>query len=345
MNSIAVVILNYNGEGLLRQFLPSVVANSSAATVIVVDNGSTDSSVKLVHDSFPSVKLITFKSNLGYCGGYNEALKVIDHDLVVLLNSDVEVTPNWLQSPLALFQSNTKIAAIQPKILAQKQKTHFEYAGAGGGFIDLMGYPYCRGRLFNHLEQDSGQYNNQIPVFWASGACLFIRREAYLKAGGLDADFFAHMEEIDLCWRLHRLGHQVWFDGYSTVFHVGGGTLSTGSPRKTYFNFRNGLTLIVKNLAPGELRWKLPFRIMLDWAAAANFLLHGFGGSALAVFRAHWHFILGLKKDVAKRKALWSIGFHVEPGLIRQKMIVVDYFLKGKRTFDEFENPPVKNPK
>ena len=339
MTNVAVVILNFNGEKLLAQFLPSVMEHSGRAKVIVVDNGSSDGSLTLIEEKFPAIQIIAFKQNLGFCGGYNEALKLITEPIVVLLNSDVEVTANWLKSPVQLFDRDVNIVAIQPKILAQKNKTHFEYAGAGGGFIDLMGYPYCRGRMFNTLEQDNGQYNDQTSVFWASGACLFIRREKYLEAGGLDADFFAHMEEIDLCWRLHRLGHQVWYDGHSTVYHIGGGTLTKGSPRKTFFNFRNGLTLLVKNLPPGELKWKLPLRLVLDWAAALNFLVNGFGGSAWAVLRAHYNFIRGLTKDMKKRKALKQLGFYVAPDLIRQKMIVVDYFLRGKRTFTEIKNP------
>jgi GT2 family glycosyltransferase len=339
MTNIAVVILNFNGEKLLAQFLPSVVAHSNDTKVIVIDNGSTDGSVKLITEKFPTIQVIAFKQNLGFCGGYNEALKLIKEPIVVLLNSDVEVTAGWLKSPLQLFEQELGIAAIQPKILAHKNKTHFEYAGAGGGFIDLMGYPFCRGRIFNTLEPDNGQYNDQMPVFWASGACLFIRREKYLEAGGLDSDFFAHMEEIDLCWRLHRLGHQIWYDGQSKVYHVGGGTLSQGSSRKTFLNFRNGLTLLVKNLAPGELKWKLPLRLMLDWVAALNFLLHGFGGSAWAVLRAHTSFTAGLGKDLKKRKELKLLGFNISAGLIRQKMVVVDYFLKGKRTFTQLKNP------
>ena len=317
-----------------NSFLPwrSIVQQ---AEVIVVDNGSTDGSIRLLKTNFPSVQRIEFKQNLGYCGGYNEALKQLNHQIVVLLNSDVEVTANWLQSPIQLFEQNQTIAALQPKILSQKNKAYFEYAGAGGGFIDLMGYPFCRGRIFNTLEEDKGQYNNQLPIFWASGACLFVKREKYLEAGGLDADFFAHMEEIDLCWRLHRLGNDVWYDGNSTVYHVGGATLAQGSPRKTFFNFRNGLTLLVKNLAPGELQWKLPLRLVLDWAAALNFLINGFGGSAWAVLRAHGHFFKGLRKDMSKRKQLKQLGFHVATGLIRQKMVIVDYFLKGRRTFNE----------
>lgn len=339
MTNVAVVILNFNGEKLLDQFLPSVIQHSDQAKIIVVDNGSTDGSVQILKTKFPGVQLIEFKKNLGFCGGYNEALKQIDHPIVVLLNSDVEVTAGWLESPTRLFASNATIAAVQPKILAQKHKTEFEYAGAGGGFIDLMGYPYCRGRIFNSLEKDMGQYNDQRPVFWASGACMFIRREKYLEAGGLDEDFFAHMEEIDLCWRLHRLGNQVWYDGSSTVYHVGGGTLSQGSPRKTFLNFRNGLTLLVKNLSPGELKWKLPLRLILDWAAALNFLANGFAGSAWAVLRAHVNFIVGLGKDLKKRTALKPIGFAVEPGLIRQKIIVADYFLRRNRNFSELKNP------
>ncbi len=325
MTNVAVVILNFNGEKLLEQFLPSVLQHSGEAKIIVVDNGSSDDSIQLLKTKFQSVQLIEFNQNFGFCGGYNEALKQLNYPIVVLLNSDVEVTAGWLLSPLQLFERNASIVAVQPKILAQKNKTHFEYAGAGGAFIDLMGYPYCRGRIFNTLEKDTGQYNDQLPVFWASGACLFVRREKYLEAGGLDVDFFAHMEEIDLCWRLHRLGNQVWYDGNSTVYHVGGGTLSQGSPRKTFLNFRNGLTLLVKNLSPGELKWKLPLRLMLDWAAALNFLVHGFAGSAWAVLRAHANFIGGLGKDMKKRTALKAIGFLVEPGLIRQKGLQVGH--------------------
>ncbi len=340
MTPVAVVILNFNGEKLLQQFLPSVIEHSSQAKIIVVDNGSTDSSVSLLKKSFPKVDLLLFEKNLGYSGGYNTALTKIDSEIVVLLNSDVEVTRDWLTSPLKLLNSNSNVVAVQPKILAYHQKNQFEYAGAAGGFIDTMGYPFCRGRIFNTVEKDKGQYNDLIEIFWASGACLFIKKDKYLEVGGLDVDFFAHMEEIDLCWRLHRAGFSIFYDGESVVYHVGGATLAAGSPRKVFFNFKNGLTLLIKNLPAGELVYKFPLRIFLDWAAALDFLLHGFGRSCLAVLKAHVYFFAGMGNDFSKRKKWSHLGFSVKPTLILNKMIVVDYFLKGKR-----EYPDVKNPK
>ena len=207
MTSVAVVVLNFNGEKLLDQFLPSVVKHSGDAEVIIVDNGSTDQSVSLVKNKFPTVTLLEFKKNHGYCGGYNLALAQLNHSVAVLLNSDVEVTKDWLGSPIKMLESNPDVVAVQPKILSYLEKDKFEYAGAAGGFLDVMGYPFCRGRVFQTVEKDEGQYDDSIPIFWASGACLIIRREAYLKAGGLDEDFFAHMEEIDICWRMQLIGH------------------------------------------------------------------------------------------------------------------------------------------
>ena len=232
--TVAVVILNYNGEKLLPQFLPSVIENSGDARVVVVDNGSTDNSVQLIKNTFPQVELIEFKENFGFCGGYNKAISMMDADVVVLLNSDVEVTKNWLASPIQLLHTNPKIAAVQPKILSYQNKNQFEYAGAAGGFIDSLGYPFCRGRIFQSVESDEGQYNDQTQIFWATGACLIIKKDIYTKLGGLDENFFAHMEEIDLCWRINRSGLRVYHDGMSTVYHLGGGTLSAESPRKIY---------------------------------------------------------------------------------------------------------------
>jgi GT2 family glycosyltransferase len=335
----AVVILNYNGEKLLPQFLPSVIENSKEARVIVVDNGSTDASVSILKQSFPQIELITFEKNFGFCGGYNRAIESIQADVIVLLNSDVEVTPGWLHSPLQLLGSNKKIAAIQPKILSYQNKKQFEYAGAGGGFIDGWGYPFCRGRIFQTLENDEGQYNDQIQVFWASGACLIIRREQYLALGGLDESFFAHMEEIDLCWRLNRAGYSIYYDGKSTVYHLGGGTLSAGSPRKVYFNFKNGLTLLLKNLPAGQLIYKLPIRFLLDWVAALRFLIGGSVQNCLAIFKAHIYFILDLGASLTNRK-LWSkLGYLVSPELILNKLVIVEYFLKGKTTYARIKSP------
>ena len=340
MTTVAVVILNYNGAKLLRQFLPSVIEHSGQANVIVVDNGSTDSSVSLLRESFPQVDLIFHQQNLGYCGGYNAAIAAIKADVVVLLNSDVEVTPNWLVSPVRLLESDPGIVAVQPKILSFHNKQQFEYAGAGGGFIDLLGYPFCRGRIFQTLEHDEGQYNDQLKVFWASGACLIIRREKYVEAGGLDEDFFAHMEEIDLCWRLNRAGYAVYYDGQSTVYHVGGGTLSAGSPRKVYFNFKNGLSLLVKNLPGLELAYKLPCRVALDWIAAFQFLLSGSGQSFLAVLKSHAFSSIGVFRDLSKRKSWSRHGFGVNGGLILNKLIVFQYFVRGNKYY-----PAIKNPK
>jgi len=339
MTNVAVVILNFNGEKLLPQFLPSVLAYSGQAKIIVVDNCSTDGSVSLLKKSFPQIELILFKKNLGYCGGYNAALAEINSEIVVLLNSDVEVTMDWLQSPLQLLESQSNIVAVQPKILSYHHKNKFEYAGAAGGFIDTMGYPFCRGRIFKTLETDEGQFNDQAEIFWASGACLFIKKEKYVAVGGLDEDFFAHMEEIDLCWRLHRAGYSVYFDGNSTVYHVGGGTLTTGSPRKVYFNFKNGLSLLLKNLPANELVYKMPFRIILDWVAALDFLFHGLGGSCLAVLKAHASFFSGLANDLKKRKSWKKLGFAVSQGKILKKLIIVDYFLQGRTTYTEIKNP------
>jgi GT2 family glycosyltransferase len=221
MNKIAVVILNYNGEKLLQQFLPSVLEHSKIATVIVADNASPDQSLEILKSQFPSVKVIALDKNYGFCGGYNRALKQVEAEYFVLLNSDVEVTPNWLDPIIDLFDSDPSIAAAQPKILSYHQKTHFEYAGAGGGFIDSLGYPFCRGRLFDFTEIDKGQYNDTREIFWATGACMVIRSKIYIDLGGLDEDFFTHMEEIDLCWRIQRAGYKVMYLGQSSVYHVG----------------------------------------------------------------------------------------------------------------------------
>lgn len=339
MISVAVVILNFNGEKLLQQFLPSVIKYSQSANIIVVDNGSTDDSLSILKNLFPQVLVIPFSKNLGFCGGYNQAIAKVEDEIVVLLNSDVEVTEGWLLSPIGLLERNPTIAAVQPKILSFNNKTYFEYAGAGGGFIDSLGYPFCRGRIFDTIEKDKGQYNDQVPVFWASGACMFIRRKTFLALGGLDEDFFAHMEEIDLCWRLNRAGYSILYDGNSTVFHVGGGTLSSGSPRKTFLNFKNGLTLLIKNLSPNELIFKLPFRIALDWAAAIDFIVHGYGGSGLAVFKAHIHFLVGILNDFSKRKKWSHLGYQTAQGLIVNKWIVGGYFLRGHKHYSEIKNP------
>jgi GT2 family glycosyltransferase len=305
----AVVILNYNGEKFLREFLPSVLAHSADAKIIVADNGSTDLSVDVLKQKFPLVELIQLGNNYGFCGGYNRALKQVEAAYYVLLNSDVEVTPGWLTPIINLLDENPDIAAAQPKILAYNERNHFEYAGAAGGFIDSLGYPFCRGRVFNETEKDLDQYNDEREIFWATGACLVIRSNVYHALEGLDEDFFAHMEEIDLCWKIQRAGHKVFYCGTSAVYHVGAGTLSRANPRKTYYNFRNGLSLVYKHWSTGELVWKLPVRILLDYVAALKFLASGKVGDARAVFRAHYHFIKKSGKNRAKRRALRKYPF------------------------------------
>lgn len=302
MTEVAVVILNYNGKKFLQQFLPSVIRFSAQSEIIVADNGSTDDSVEFLKSEYQSqVRVINIDKNRGYCGGYNYALKQVDTKYYVLLNSDVEVTENWIAPIISLFESNPKIAAAQPKIKSFHEKNKFEYAGAAGGFVDTLGYPFCRGRIFNHLEEDHDQYNDTRQVFWATGACLFVRATAFHEMDGLDEDFFAHMEEIDLCWRLNRAGYKIYYCGSSTVYHVGGGTLSKSNPRKTQLNFRNGLSLLMKHLPSHELWWKLPLRLALDWLAALLFLLRGAPADSLAVFKAHVDFIVRLRKDFRKR--------------------------------------------
>jgi GT2 family glycosyltransferase len=335
MNEVAVVILNYNGKKFLEQFLPTVISHSEGAVIVVADNGSSDDSVDFIRSFFPSVQLICIKRNLGFCGGYNFALKQVAATYYVLLNSDVEVTSGWLQPVVSLFKSNPNIAAIQPKILSFRHKTEFEYAGAAGGFIDALGYPFCRGRIFNKLEKDQGQFNNTLPIFWATGACHFVRSSIFHDMGGLDEDYFAHMEEIDFCWRLKRAGYQIYFEGNSTVYHVGGGTLSSSSPKKTYLNFRNGLSLIFKHLPTSELIWKLPLRVVLDWAAALKFLLQPSPRDFVAVFQAQFDFLKNIRVDISKRRRLASKLDNFKVTQIYPHWLVVDYFLLGKSKFNQ----------
>ncbi len=336
MMKVAVVILNFNGKELLQKFLPSVVRFSPSAKIILADNHSADGSVEMVRKEFPLIEIISIPENRGFCGGYNYALQKIEAEYYVLLNSDVEVTTGWIEPIIELFERDKTIGAVQPKILSYHHKNQFEYAGAGGGFIDTLGYPFCRGRIFNALEEDQGQFNDTLPVFWASGACLFIRSSLFHNAGRLDEDFFAHMEEIDLCWRLQKLGFKIYFQGNSTVYHVGGGTLSTSSPKKTYFNFKNGLSLILKNMSGSELVYKLPLRILLDWVAAVKFLLQGSGKDSLAVMKAHVNFLKGIRKDFAKRDR------NVPKALpIYHRSIAFDHFVLRKNKFGDlrFNNP------
>lgn len=334
MSATAVVILNYNGRALLEKFLPSVVAFSPHARVIVADNASTDDSLAWLEKHFPNVERIAMNENRGFCGGYNLALQQVQADRYVLLNSDVEVTAGWLEPLNEVLDQQADVAAVQPKVLAEKQRDHFEYAGAAGGMMDTLGYPFCRGRLFYHTEKDEGQYDDDRQIFWSSGACMMIRSEWYHKMGGLDEDFFAHMEEIDLCWRLQRAGQKIYYTSRSRVFHVGGGTLTASNPRKTYFNFRNGLSLIYNNLSAAELVLKFPLRLVLDWVAALKFILAGTVRDGFAVLRAHAHFFSHFGREISRRKRSSGFGYR-RPATQYSGWVVWDFFILGKRKATE----------
>lgn len=288
MIKVAVVILNWNGADMLRKFLPSVVkcTNPDLAEVYVADNGSTDNSIDMLKSEFPSVGLISFKENYGFAGGYNKVMEYVKAEYVVLLNSDVEVTERWIEPVLAYMELHDDVAACQPKILSFHDKSKFEYAGASGGFIDKYGYPFCRGRVFDSLETDNGQYDTPTDVFWASGAAMFVRRKVYMEVGGLDSRFFAHMEEIDLCWRLLSRGYRLVCVPGSKVYHVGGATLKKENPRKTYLNFRNNLLMLYKNLPSDELTRIMSVRSLLDYLAVIFYILKFDFSNAKAVIKA-----------------------------------------------------------
>jgi GT2 family glycosyltransferase len=290
--SVTVLILNYNGIRYLKRFLPSVLGTRYPYfDVVVADNASTDGSQVYLRECYPQVTLLEFAENFGFADGNNRALQACKGDYIVLLNSDVEVHPGWLSPLVHLAEENPKVAAIQPKILAENNRGSFEYAGAAGGFIDMLGYAFCRGRVLQHTELDLGQYDSPKPVFWATGACLFLRAATIRQTGLFDPRYFAHYEEIDLCWRLQNSGFEVWVQPNSVVYHVGGGTLPQGSPRKTFLNFRNSLATLWKNLPPEERAWKLVVRLGLDWVAAAKELATGKPKIAAAILKAHWGFV------------------------------------------------------
>jgi len=334
---IAVVILNWNGKQLLAQFLPKVISCSPGTTVIVADNASTDDSVNFVTTTFPEVRVIVNSSNSGYAGGYNEALKQVDADFFVLLNSDIEVTPNWIPPIIELFEKDNSVAAIQPKILSFDKKTHFEYAGASGGYLDKLGFPFCRGRIFEMLEEDNGQYNQVHEIFWASGACLFVKASVFRICGGFDESFFAHMEEIDLCWRMKNQGWRILVQPASTVYHIGGGTLAKQNWKKTYLNFRNNLELIYKNIEDKFLIRSLFLRMMLDGVAAFKFLFSNGPLHFYAIIRAHLHFYRMLPQIGKKRKKLKTIEKVRNTKGVYMGAIVVDYFIRNKKKFSQLD--------
>ena len=338
MANVAVVILNYNGAQFLEQFLPSVIEHSQVAEIIIADNASTDSSLKFLKGNYPDLRLIQFEENLGYTGGYNAAINQLDHDYCVLLNSDIEVTSNWIEPVVDYMEKKPDVAACQPKILDYNDKEKFEYAGASGGFIDTMGFPYCRGRVFDTLETDKGQYDDTTAITWATGACMFVRTADFKKAGGFDVDFFAHMEEIDLCWRFRLMGRSLFCIPESQVYHVGGGTLNKINPRKTYLNFRNNLSLLFKNESSFNLFWKLPLKFVLDWAGAIKLGLSQSWGHAWAVLKAQVDFLIMLPENVKKRKRINRT--HVSKIQNSSFLLPYQYFVKGKNTFDKLHQKP-----
>ena len=327
LKKIAVVILNWNGAKLLEQFLPSVISFSDEATIYVADNASTDTSIEVIQNQFPSVKIIQNTGNFGFAKGYNEALKFVEEEYYALVNSDIEVTENWLAPILNIFETQPETAIIQPKLLDFKKKTHFEYAGGAGGFIDKFGYPFCRGRIFDTVEEDKNQYDDEMEIFWATGACFFIRKEVYRKLNGFDDDFFAHQEEIDLCWRAFNLGYKIKYTSKSIVYHVGGATLNEGNPRKTFLNFRNSLLMLTKNLPKNQLFPILFMRLCLDGLAGIQFILKGKFKHFWAIIEAHFTFYHLVFQFYKKRNTTQKSNYY------KINSIVYRYFIKNGKVF------------
>ncbi len=340
MSKTAVVILNWNGRALLEKFLPVVLQNSAhkGVEVIVADNASSDDSIPFLQQSFPSVRVIALDRNYGFAGGYNQALKQVDADYYLLLNSDVAPEKDWLLPLIEAMDTQPLLGACMPKIRAYHEPGKFEYAGAAGGYIDVFGYPFCRGRILDKIETDEGQYDDSLPVFWATGAALMIRANQYHEAGGLDESFFAHMEEIDLCWRLKNIGYEIRVYPASEVMHVGGATLNQQSARKAFLNFRNNLLMMVKNLPAGRLLPVLFIRMILDGIAGLHFLIKGEFGFFLAVLKAHFSFygrlpeVIGKRKDIASKI---SRKYHRE---MYPQSIIWAFYFKGLRKFSELKH-------
>jgi len=333
---VAVVILGWNGKKFLEQFLPGVVEHTPQdyCEIVVADNASTDGSVQYVQDNYPQITIVQNGRNGGYAGGYNDALKKINATYYILLNQDIEVTEGWVERVVEVMDKDKTIGAAQPKLLDYYRRTKFEYAGGSGGFVDAFGYAFCRGRVFESIEDDYGQYDDMVNVFWATGACLFVRADAYWEAGGLDEDFFAHQEEIDLCWRMQNLGYKIWVVPQAVVFHVGGGSLPYGNARKTYLNFRNNLMLLVKNLPTRELLVKLPIRLFLDVVAAYQTLLKERSTvSFFAIAKAHLDFFTQWPTLMAKRNTIQ----HKRSNLLLPMSVVKQYFMDGRRKFSDFK--------
>lgn len=331
----AVVILNWNGQKMLERFLPSVTAHTQGdAEVIIADNGSTDDSLPFLQKHYPQLRVIRLDKNYGFAGGYNKALQQVDADYYVLLNDDVEVTPGWIEPVIAQMQQHPDTAICQPKLLMYDQRNTFEYAGGAGGYIDKYGYPFCRGRMFTTLEDDHGQYDTPSQIFWASGAAMFVRADVWRQLGGLDEDFFAHMEEIDFCWRAQNAGYRIEYCPHSVVYHVGGGTLPKSNPRKTYLNFRNNMALLYKNLPTQRLAWVIGSRIVLDYVAAFKFLLERKPKEFSAVVSAHRAFHQWVPRLKAKRQ---SLAKKTRPTGMYRGLLLIDYYLLGKKKYTDLK--------
>jgi GT2 family glycosyltransferase len=335
---ISIVILNWNGKKHLENYLPLVVNYSDSLTtgIVVADNGSTDGSVEFVKEKYPQIELIEMDKNYGFAGGYNKALDKVEADIYCILNSDVRVTKGWLEPVINLFESNCSIAAVQPKILSDRVISHFEHAGAAGGFIDKFGYPFCRGRIMDVIESDLGQYDQQTDIFWASGACLFIRADLFRKNNGFDADYFAHMEEIDLCWRLKNQGYRIVFTPESKVFHWGGATLEYNNPHKLYLNFRNSLWTLYKNYTGKYLGWTLFKRMIIDSSAIAKYLVCFDFKNSIAIINAHFSFHRSKPLLRVKRKLLLEKVNTTTHKEILDASIVLQFFIFSRKYFSDF---------
>ena len=332
--------MNFNGKNWLEKFIPTFITHSEKdAGIYVIDNGSSDDSLLYLNNNFPSIKTIQLEKNLGFAGGYNEGLKKINAEFFIIVNSDIEVTKNWIPPLIKVLKNNTNISAVQPKIKSYNNKDYFEYAGAAGGFIDALAYPFCRGRVFDYAELDKKQYDTYSEIFWSSGACMAIKSKDFKDVGGFDKDFFAHMEEIDLCWRLKNLGKNIFYTSESTVYHFGGGTLKYNSPKKTYLNYRNNLWMIHKNYK-GEIPLILfvLIRILLDQISGFKLVLSGDLKGYFSIIKAHFSYIISIGKMNVKRKQFSKINFHELEGYSR-KSTIWNYFFLKRKTFSEITNP------
>ena len=331
MASVSIVILNYNGRHFLEQFLQTVIKHSANCEIVIADNNSSDDSVSYIKSSFPDLRLIELDQNYGFCGGYNKALFQLDADYFILLNSDIEVTENWTDPIIQMMEKDGRIAAVQPKLLDFNDQNKFEYAGGAGGFLHKYGYPFCRGRIFDTIEIDTGQYDNECEIFWASGAAMAVKANLFKSYGGFDEDFFAHMEEIDLCWRFQADGYKIMYCPNSVIYHVGGGTLSYSNPRKTYLNFRNSLLVLIKNLPSEEMPWKVIFRFAMDYVAALKFIFTGHLRDAAMIIKAQLYIITNFWKTLKKRsKSIQPLG---NLSGIYPKFLLFQYHIARVRKF------------